>query len=401
MRIAILHRAMEAEFREHGEGGWTCYQLARAVARLGHEVKVLTQSPRVTRLESRRLGELAAWICPERARIPHGWPTDKVLKWVYGYRKVASDAVWLSRFVRREGPFDVIWAMSEEPDALVCGVASSTGLRIPYVVQIQALRYSFGDGAPRFTHHRALGKGFSRASLVVANSPLVEGLLRDRYRVPPPKLAWLPPNLTEHFLSGLGAIGGRPPSGFPRGPVLFLGAINAKKAPDVFLAAAAQLVRAGIGAQFRLIGGITEPRSRFAKAWPGLVRAFRPEGTLELTGHLPAAEISREISGASVVVLPSRLDEFSRAALECLVLGVPVIVTSAVGAAYVVERDGSGLVVPPGDASALARAIGLALSDERFALAARQRAASLRAEFSPAALAEGWTCLLERAAIAR
>ncbi len=392
---------MEAEFRQHGEGGGTRYQLAREIRKLGHELKVLTQSPGAARPESRLLGELPAWICPETTRIPYCWPADKLLKGIYGYRKAASDMVWLNRFVRREGPFDVAWAMSEEPDGVVCGLAATLGWRLPYLVKVQALRYELDSGQPRFTDQRTLGQGFARAARVVANSPMVERLLAEHYGVPRGKLAWLPPNLTEHFFTGADANrrGQRPEP--MSGPVLFLGAINPKKGPDVFLAAATELVRGGLDVRFRMIGGITEPRSQFAHGWPALVLAARLGDRLETLGHLAADDVVREIRGASLVVLPSRIDEFSRAAVECLALGVPIVTTSGVGAAYLVERDESGLVVPPDDPTALARAVERIWKDRHFDLAARSHASAVRSEFAPATLAGRWVELLQQAASAQ
>jgi glycosyltransferase involved in cell wall biosynthesis len=166
---------------------------------------------------------------------------------------------------------------------------------------------------------------------------------------------------------------------------------------DVFLSAAAELARARPDIRFRMIGGITEPLSAFAAAWPGLVRASGLGSAVHLAGHLSAIEVIRDVRQASVVVLPSRIDEFSRAALECLTLEVPIVTTSGVGAAYLAERDGSGLVVPPGDSAALARAIGRVLSEERFAREAQTHADSLRGEFSAAALAARWVPPLQNA----
>ena len=70
----------------------------------------------------------------------------------------------------------------------------------------------------------------------------------------------------------------------------------------------------------------------------------------------------RQIKLARVVVLPSFFDEFSRALVETLSLGRPVITTTHVGTAPLVKEHECGLVVAPHDPEALAKAIDAALS---------------------------------------
>jgi glycosyltransferase involved in cell wall biosynthesis len=80
-----------------------------------------------------------------------------------------------------------------------------------------------------------------------------------------------------------------------------------------------------------------------------------------------------------VAVVPSLYEPFGLVALEALACGVPVI-ASAVGGLKEIVIDGRcGLLVPPGDPAALARALCTVLSDE--SLRARLSAgARLRAE---------------------
>lgn len=56
-------------------------------------------------------------------------------------------------------------------------------------------------------------------------------------------------------------------------------------------------------------------------------------------------------------VLPTQWDSFGLALVEAMGLGIPVIATDAGGPAEIVEHGVSGLLVPPGDAEALAGAI--------------------------------------------
>ena len=76
-------------------------------------------------------------------------------------------------------------------------------------------------------------------------------------------------------------------------------------------------------------------------------------------------------------MLASREEGMATVLLEAMASGVPVAATSAGGNAEVVEDSVSGLVVPPGDAGGLARAIVTMLGDrelaERLATNGRRR----------------------------
>jgi glycosyltransferase involved in cell wall biosynthesis len=79
-------------------------------------------------------------------------------------------------------------------------------------------------------------------------------------------------------------------------------------------------------------------------------------------------------------LLPSESESFGLAALEALACGVPVIASDVGGLPEVVRHGETGLLVPPRDPAALARAIRALLSDEprraAMGLAARLDAAT-------------------------
>jgi glycosyltransferase involved in cell wall biosynthesis len=85
------------------------------------------------------------------------------------------------------------------------------------------------------------------------------------------------------------------------------------------------------------------------------------ETRVELLGKISRDETIRQIQRAQLVVLPSLFDEFSRALVEALILGRPVVTTKMVGARSFVSEHVCGLVVEPNDADALAEGIDAAL----------------------------------------
>jgi glycosyltransferase involved in cell wall biosynthesis len=80
---------------------------------------------------------------------------------------------------------------------------------------------------------------------------------------------------------------------------------------------------------------------------------------------------------ATMTVVPSVLEGFSRPALESMACGSPVV-GSAVGAIPELLDENSGVLIPPGDARSLASAITDLLQDtkkaKRLGIAARERA---------------------------
>jgi glycosyltransferase involved in cell wall biosynthesis len=398
LKIALLSRWYWEENRRNGtaEGG-TAQQLAEAVAALGHEVVVLSQSPEVGGLEKAHIGALETWLSPrEKKRDFLTGLRDKWAKRAYRHRKVYSDALTLRDFLARRGPFDVLWAQCEEPDGLVAAIAAGLGVSLPpMLTQIYALRYRFQNGRPVFDEKPALRLAFRHAARILANSELVaanisayagtgltESQLHDKTRV-------VYHNLLRSFVR---AAGDASATTLPEpGRVLFLGALNEKKGAQVFLDALVKTEAAKTGAIFSIAGEFTEKNPRFVQSWNEKLEATRRKlfpAQLELPGKTPPAETIRQIQRARVVVFPSLFDEFSRALVEALVLGRPVITTDRVGAYPLVKDHDCGLVVAPNDSDALARAIDDALRPGAPYLAnARRIAHRLLHDFSPEAIA--------------
>jgi glycosyltransferase involved in cell wall biosynthesis len=92
-------------------------------------------------------------------------------------------------------------------------------------------------------------------------------------------------------------------------------------------------------------------------------RAARPDlaGHVELAGYVhPTWPV---LADADLVLVPSRVEPFGNAAVEGLLARRPVIASGVQGLAEVIVADRTGLLVEPGDATALATAIGALLDD--------------------------------------
>lgn len=123
-----------------------------------------------------------------------------------------------------------------------------------------------------------------------------------------------------------------------------------EKAYDVLLRAARKLVDEGIPVRFVAVGqGPLEEE----------VRRLRDELRLGdrfiLTGFRSDAQ--RIVAGSDVFVLASHYEAFPISVMEALAVGVPIVSTAVGDLPRVVGATGAGLIVPPGDADALAEGL--------------------------------------------
>lgn len=86
-------------------------------------------------------------------------------------------------------------------------------------------------------------------------------------------------------------------------------------------------------------------------------------------------EVARYYQAADLYLHAARADTFPNAILEALACGTPVIATAVGGIPEQVEDGVTGLLVPPGDAEAMAAAIGRLLGDDNLRATMGRRAA--------------------------
>jgi glycosyltransferase involved in cell wall biosynthesis len=114
------------------------------------------------------------------------------------------------------------------------------------------------------------------------------------------------------------------------------------------------------------------------------LRARASDGDVRFAGRVDDAELQRLRAGAALAIVPSRSAEtFGMAAAEAMAAGVPVVASRAGALPELVEQDG---LVDPGDATALAGAIGRRWRDAHAAERGRARVCELCA---PAIVADG------------
>jgi len=105
-----------------------------------------------------------------------------------------------------------------------------------------------------------------------------------------------------------------------------------------------------------------------------------------IASGLPRVEALGWVKSADVYVLNSTYEGFPHALLEAMLLGTPVVATSAGGNTELVEDGVTGLVIPPNDEDALHAALRQVAADPVAAHERAQRALARMTSFSPAAM---------------
>ena len=175
--------------------------------------------------------------------------------------------------------------------------------------------------------------------------------------------------------------------------VVFASRLVAEKGVHTLLDASARLPA---GTRLRIIGsGRAEHEVRARVASEGL--------PVDLLGPLPPSEVAAHLRTAAAAVLPALWwENCPMAVLEAAALGVPVVASTVGGIPELVDDGRTGLLVPPGDAAALAAALTHLVEDPetaaRLGAAAWRRA---RERHDPARHVQALVELYDRVSAAR
>ena len=315
------------------------------------------------RLDRRRVRPLLCTLRPSSlappADVEHLYlPTPRLLA-PGGWRSVRRLAAWL-----REREVRIVQTFFQ--DATVVGLAAARRAGVPVrLVSFRDLGF-WRTRAQSWLMRRVepWATGFLANSAAVRDAACrADGLDPARFRVIPNGIDTDRYRFVDHTE--------------PRPDVAVVGNLNRRvKRQDLFLAAAARLADRYPGVRWHLVGDgelrpAYERRARQLGLGERVVFAGRVD---DMNGYLARIGIGVNCSDT---------EGLSNAVLEYMLCGCAVVATAAGGNREVVRDGETGLLVPPGDASALAAAVAGLLDDPaRRRGLARAAAAAVRERFA-------------------
>ena len=142
----------------------------------------------------------------------------------------------------------------------------------------------------------------------------------------------------------------------PDAPVIaMVSRLNRLKGGEYFLEAAASVAARVPNARFLVVGDAPPGDTTYKEELERLADRLGLCGRLHFTGF--RLDVPQILAALSVSVLPSLSEGLSNVLLEAMAAGLPVVATRVGGNSEVVQDRVTGILVPPGDSDALARAI--------------------------------------------
>jgi glycosyltransferase involved in cell wall biosynthesis len=305
---------------------------------------------------------------------------------VYGRAARSGAPVQIIPFRTRTAQFNTIeyvrGLLRNEPEALILAynepaVAGSAPDRT-------IVRFDWATPLPRYWSWPLWLSRFERARYLFPSDSERQSFLAHHARIPPSQLMVIPNAVDLELFKSLKRAPHAGSNGSLR--VGFAGQWSKGKGLPELLQAWTELKPSLPIAELCLAGGPRlwkrdreAPGTRESEA---RVQEMEREQLLCSYGSISRLKMPEFWSSVDIAVVPSLSEAFGLVALEALACGVPVI-ASAVGGLKEIVLDGEcGLLVPPGDVAALARALRLLLTDESLRLRLRAAARSRAQEFS-------------------
>jgi glycosyltransferase involved in cell wall biosynthesis len=228
--------------------------------------------------------------------------------------------------------------------ANIFGLPGAALARVP--VRIGSRRELNPDKTPGQIRLQRLA--YRSATKVVANSQAARHMLETE-GLGPASIAVIPNGVD------LGSFARPSRSGRIR-TIVTVANLRPEKSHETLLAAAAMLLDSSPDLRFRIVGD--GPRRVELER---LAATLGISGQVEFLGH--REDVPALLADADVFVLPSRSEAFPNGAIEAMAAGLPVVASATGGLLDLVQPDTTGILVPPGDAGALAAALRSLVDD--------------------------------------
>lgn len=389
MRICLISREYPPD-TGWGGIGTVMYHLGNALARLGHDVHVVSLNEMKHLKHKAVVPNSASADKPGEPKI-HRVPSSTVgeenglFNFCLPVTRPMLDetsALWTKFFqLHQEQPFDVI----ECPEHFAEGLFPAMARVAPIVVRLHTphsklLKERYHNFEPNFDHQVLTmmeRMAMVSADALVSPSEDLAGYVAQDLNLPVERISIIRNPVDEKTFTPEGENALANITG-PK--VLFVGRLEERKGVHFLIEAIPKVLKCSPSARFILIGSDTATGAGNTSVLSELKRSLARHScsdAVTFISHVPLLELPAYYRGADVCVLPSLYENAPMTAIEALASGKPVVASSAGGTKeYVIENE-CGLIVPASNSDALADALIKLLTDstlrESFGRAARLR----------------------------
>jgi glycosyltransferase involved in cell wall biosynthesis len=160
--------------------------------------------------------------------------------------------------------------------------------------------------------------------------------------------------------------------------IVLVSRLTRMKGIEQFLHAAAALKARYPAARFLIAGETSPPNPAYEKELKDLAVSLGVADAVVFTGL--RSDVPALLRSATVAVMPSLNEALSNVLLESMAAGAPVVATRVGGTPEALLDGSTGLLVPPGDAGAIAAGVSRLLDDRELAARLGGAARSLIAD---------------------
>lgn len=388
MRICLISREYPPETHIGGIATYT-YKTAGALARLGHEVHVVTAAWK----PGADYEENGVWV--HRFAEPRVKPRE--------VQALAHARLVAATIARIPGCFDVIQACEWGGEA--CWYALSPGRRAPLVTRLATPLFLI-DRLNQHAQYGARGLAFRlmerlqtrRSDGIISPTRALAEIVCQTWKIAPGRVTVVPTGMDPAPVRA-NADGPLPETVRGMEYLLYFGRLEERKGVHILAQALPSVLSAHPNLSAVFVGEDHFYRGGSMRAAIIAMNAACANRLVFLP-RLSQRELFPIVKAARLVVLPSLWENLANTCLEAMQLGRPVIATRGCGFEEVIQDGLSGFLVEPGNPDDLARRMLEALADtallERVGVGALRRVEDFAIDPMAALLAAYYEQLIRR-----
>lgn len=368
-KLKILFVTSEYPHLNEKCGGVGMYvaTIGQILAKRGHEVHVLSCLDDRKRKDYTDRGIQVH--ARSQLRIRGLRRLNKILKIPNTLEAIRSDISNYLKYYRLGINFDVV----EYPDLDAEGWIFALYHRKSIVVHLHLPVIMWYPNQEVLMNHRDINWAsvlekfaIQRADAIISPSKLMVELVRDKKWLKGKSVTIIPNSIDLSDWSDITPVMETQPV------VLSLGWLGHNKAPEILVEALAIIRKRISSAKAYFVGESLESRDGLVyRDW--IEKTSSDLDGCEFVGYVPHDSVKYYFSLSRILVISSWFESYSIAALEAMACGRPVIMTEKTGVAELVQKYGTGVVVPPGDPNAVADALFPFLEDSDYAAEVGER----------------------------